>query len=110
MHLTTYGCIAIGLDRGLIEVVPNSKTTADIQKAFGGGGVTSAFKKTPIADWIQENNPTPEEYQEALIKFTLSSAAYSVATYVLGIGDRHNDNIMVDKFGHLFRKFFFFFY
>lgn len=42
----------------------------------------------------------------AVQNFVHSCAAYSVASYVLGIGDRHNDNVMITREGHIFRMLF----
>ena len=56
-----------------------------------------------MAKWLRENNPAESAYQKAVDNFVATCAGYCVATYVLGIGDRHNDNIMITSTGHLFR-------
>jgi phosphatidylinositol kinase/protein kinase (PI-3 family) len=100
LRLNPYGCCATGHDLGMIEVVKNSDTTARIQVAYGGKNM-GAWKDTPIDMFLREKNKD-SQYLQAVQNFVHTCAGYCVATYVLGIGDRHADNIMITNSGHLF--------
>ncbi|XP_038054039.1 phosphatidylinositol 4-phosphate 3-kinase C2 domain-containing subunit beta-like isoform X2 [Patiria miniata] len=99
LRMITFSCMATGPNRGLVELVEDSETMRKIQVEHG---LTGSFKDKPLAIWLQKHNPTELDYQKAVENFTFSCAGYCVATYVLGIGDRHNDNIMVTRTGHMF--------
>ena len=102
MCMSPYRCAPTWNDGGMLEIVTASDTTANIQTRYGG--TLGAFSDSVFKEWIEEHNGpegTPE-YEEAVRMFIRSAAGYCVATYVLGIGDRHNDNIMIKKSGHYF--------
>jgi len=95
LHMQPYRAVSTGDGLGIIEVITDSQTTAAIAQTFGGGGASSAYSTTALRDWLRACNPTEKAHKEAINNFTLSCAGYCVATYILGVGDRHNDNIMV---------------
>lgn len=99
LKMVTFACVPTGCKRGMIEMVTNAETLRKIQVEFG---LTGSFKDRPIAEWLAKHNPSELEYERAVENFTASCAGYSVATYILGICDRHNDNIMLKTSGHLF--------
>lgn len=86
--------------KGLIELVCECSTLRQIQQQ--GGGITGPFKECVITKWLQSQNTTELDYKRALDNFLRSLAGCCVATYVLGVGDRHNDNIMIRYSGHVF--------
>ncbi|XP_062402307.1 phosphatidylinositol 4-phosphate 3-kinase C2 domain-containing subunit beta [Sardina pilchardus] len=99
MRMVIFHCFSTGRGRGMVEMIPNAETLRKIQVEHG---VTGSFKDRPLADWLLKHNPTEDEYEKAVENFIYSCAGCCVATYILGICDRHNDNIMLKTSGHMF--------
>ncbi|GCC37844.1 phosphatidylinositol 4-phosphate 3-kinase C2 domain-containing subunit beta [Chiloscyllium punctatum] len=99
MRMIFFKCTSTGWGRGMVEMIPNAETLRKIQVEHG---VTGSFKDHPLAEWLQKHNPNEDEYEKAVENFIYSCAGCCVATYVLGICDRHNDNIMLKTSGHMF--------
>nr|XP_022907614.1 phosphatidylinositol 4,5-bisphosphate 3-kinase catalytic subunit delta isoform [Onthophagus taurus]XP_022907621.1 phosphatidylinositol 4,5-bisphosphate 3-kinase catalytic subunit delta isoform [Onthophagus taurus] len=102
LRMNPYNCISMDNRLGMIEVVLNAETIANIQKEKGTFSATSAFRKGSLLAWLKDHNSTESQLKKAINEFTLSCAGYCVATYVLGVADRHSDNIMIKKTGQLF--------
>jgi len=99
LRMVPYNVLATGHMVGLINVVQKAETMMHIQKA----SLTNAMQisASQLHKWLKDNNDQ-SQYERVIDNFTRSCVGYSVATYVLGIGDRHPDNIMVTEDGKLF--------
>lgn len=46
--------------------------------------------------WFVQQFQDPHEWYEARTRFALSTAVWSAVGHVIGLGDRHSENILVD--------------
>ncbi|UYV78900.1 PIK3C2A [Cordylochernes scorpioides] len=99
LKIVTFNCIPTDFKKGFIEMVQEAET---LRKIHTENGVAGSFKDRSISEWLMKHNTSELEYQQAVENFTLSCAGYCVATYILGVCDRHNDNIMIKTSGHIF--------
>ena len=101
LKMIVYDCFSTGCKTGFIEVIKDAMTLFKIQMA---GGMKGRYQidTAQLFRWISSNNPDDAKLNDAVDLFTRSCAGFCVATFILGIGDRHPDNIMINKEGRLF--------
>lgn len=86
----TYDIIVISSDIAIINCVENSRTLRDI-----------SLDQYTIQNYIGDQNGNMT-HNDVRIRFMKSLAISSCISYILGLGDRHLDNIMINKRGQIF--------
>ena len=90
-EFTIYKTLATSKSDGFVEFVPDSKTIYDI------------IRLKPMREYYADlSNHNEAELNKKLESYINSCAGYCVVTFLLGIGDRHLENLMIDKNGRLF--------
>ncbi|KIK62587.1 hypothetical protein GYMLUDRAFT_42049 [Collybiopsis luxurians FD-317 M1] len=96
LKLTPYAVLASGPNQGMAQFV-KSKTIAAIVSEYGN---VQSYLRTSYPD---EGSVGTWGIEPGVIDtFVKSCAGYCVVTYLLGVGDRHLDNLLVAPDGHFF--------
>eukprot|EP01129_Flabellula_baltica_P003483 TRINITY_DN1323_c0_g1_i1.p1 TRINITY_DN1323_c0_g1~~TRINITY_DN1323_c0_g1_i1.p1 ORF type:complete len:777 (+),score=163.52 TRINITY_DN1323_c0_g1_i1:719-3049(+) len=93
LKLRHYTIMALKDDAGLIEVIPNSISLANLKSKHPDFST--------LLNFFKSNWPNEKEFEVARRNFIQSCAAYSIFCYFMQIKDRHNGNIMLASDGSL---------
>lgn len=96
LKLSPYKILATSTSAGLSQFVPSMTFQ----------GIVSKYKANPALAFLKQNNPDDKAplglRKETMDTFIKSCAGYCVITYILGVGDRHLDNLLLAPDGHFF--------
>jgi phosphatidylinositol 3-kinase len=97
LKLSPYKILATSVTAGAAQFVPSMSLQGIVNKYSKGNQVLA---------YLKYNNPDDKAplgvRKEALETFIKSCAGYCVITYLLGVGDRHLDNLLLSPDGHFF--------
>lgn len=91
-RFTCYRALACSNKDGIMEFVENSKTIQQIQYD----------SNNDLSKYLLSLDKDPIRRAEIMNTYLLSNAGYAVATYLLAIGDRHLENLMLTEKGNMF--------
>eukprot|EP00559_Dactyliosolen_fragilissimus_P007795 CAMPEP_0184861306 /NCGR_PEP_ID=MMETSP0580-20130426/6013_1 /TAXON_ID=1118495 /ORGANISM="Dactyliosolen fragilissimus" /LENGTH=955 /DNA_ID=CAMNT_0027358735 /DNA_START=40 /DNA_END=2907 /DNA_ORIENTATION=- len=95
--LRTYRILSTSKSTGLIEVLMDATSIDGLKKSDKypkEGGMRAYFE-------MVYGKPTTDSFRAAQKNFMTSLVGYSLVSYLIGLKDRHNGNIMIDLRGHL---------
>lgn len=95
--LKTYRILSTSKDTGLIEVITDATSIDGLKKSEGyprEGGLRAYFEQV-------YGSPDSQPFKAAQRNFMQSLVGYSLVSYLLGLKDRHNGNIMIDTHGRV---------
>jgi phosphatidylinositol 3-kinase len=81
----------------IVEFVPNSMPISQILHE-NNNSILEFFQKTSPSSKGDKYDVATDVMQT----YVKSCAGYCVITYLIGVGDRHLDNILIQKTGHFF--------
>lgn len=125
LSITSYAVVPLNESMGLIEMVDNVRTIRNIMLTYlqlQGTKFDFAKVKTLLGDqsmplegklrnfrkliqmyppvlqiWFADRFPNPVDWYSARNRYTRSCAVMSIVGYLLGMGDRHGDNILLNE-------------
>ncbi|KAI0019925.1 phosphatidylinositol 3 [Xylariomycetidae sp. FL0641] len=96
LKLSPYKILATSTTAGASQFVPSQTFSA----------ISSKYNTNPALAYLRQHNPDERAYlgvrKETLDTFAKSCAGYCVITYILGVGDRHLENLLLAPDGHFF--------
>lgn len=94
LKLTPYRVLATSTRHGFVQYI-ESMSLAEVRSSEGS-----------IQNFFRRHAPSPDSpfgiSPEVMDTYVRSCAGYCVITYLLGVGDRHLDNLLLTKTGKLF--------
>ncbi|KZT62935.1 hypothetical protein CALCODRAFT_425546, partial [Calocera cornea HHB12733] len=124
LHIRTYGVIPLNEECGMLEWVPNTiglrhilvksydarkiklysneiAAMLDRERYTGNAGVMFEKQLLPMFpplfhEWFLSTFPEPTAWLNSRLSYGRTAAVMSMVGYVLGLGDRHGENILFD--------------
>ena len=98
LKLTPYRILATDPLAGAVQFIHPSIALSAIS--------TSKTHRGSVLSYLRSHNPDPSGplgvRKETIDTYIKSCAGYCVITYILGVGDRHLDNLLLQPSGHFF--------